>query len=99
MWRRRLFVWEETLHNELLVKLNIAFSGTEDTWVWGPENGRLFTVKSTYSLLASVAAEGMRFSLDKESVFQLIWQPSRGNCVWIKSLCVAPCSRGLCSYR
>ncbi|MCH94575.1 hypothetical protein A2U01_0015538, partial [Trifolium medium] len=40
--------------------------------VWGPENGRPFTVNSTYYLLAMVAAGGVRFSPDRERVFHLI---------------------------
>jgi hypothetical protein len=48
IWRRRLFVWEKALLDELLILLEtVVLSTTEDGWSWRPEEGGEFTVKST----------------------------------------------------
>jgi hypothetical protein len=54
-WRRRLFVWEETLLGELREVLpELHLSEEEDEWRWEREGSGVFSVKSAYLLLGSV---------------------------------------------
>ncbi|GAU33506.1 hypothetical protein TSUD_386510 [Trifolium subterraneum] len=75
VWRRRLFVWETNLLNELLMILNpITLSDAVDQWGWRPENGEEFSVKSTYSLVYDMLLTKGNISQDQESAFKAIWK-------------------------
>ncbi|KAK2446236.1 hypothetical protein QL285_017071 [Trifolium repens] len=55
-WRRRFFVWEEVLFEELKEVINgAAISVAADRWCWRPENDAEFTVKSAYSLVFNLS--------------------------------------------
>ncbi|MCI08983.1 putative non-LTR retroelement reverse transcriptase, partial [Trifolium medium] len=58
VWRRRLFVWECNLRDELMLILNpLILTDEEDIWEWNlGENGE-FTVKSTYELVSKLLVE------------------------------------------
>ncbi|MCH95961.1 hypothetical protein A2U01_0016944, partial [Trifolium medium] len=74
-WRRNLFVWEENIFNELLSLVNtVAFSNEIDVWAWGPENGGVFTVNSTYRFLDSMTDTDLQFSPTEEGVFRFLWK-------------------------
>jgi hypothetical protein len=48
-WRRRLFVWEENLLDQLKERINsVVLSHESDKWGWAPNNGGDYSVKSTY---------------------------------------------------
>lgn len=54
-WRRRFFVWEEHLSNNLLEDLEgIVWSNEEDVWEWKLAEGGVFTVKSMYNKLEGI---------------------------------------------
>jgi hypothetical protein len=46
-----------------------TFSSEIDVWGWGPENGEVFTVNSTYHFLDSMTYTGLQFSPTEEGVF------------------------------
>jgi hypothetical protein len=58
VWRRRLFVWEETLLEEIvgvLQEVNLTECG--DRWSWMHESNGEFSVKSTYTLVFNLMVE------------------------------------------
>ncbi|PNX87107.1 ribonuclease H, partial [Trifolium pratense] len=74
VWRRRLFVWENTLLDELLLMLNqISLSADDDQWVWRPEIGGCFSVKSTYNLVSNLLVIGTVLTPEEVAVFRVIW--------------------------
>ncbi|MCI03035.1 hypothetical protein A2U01_0024069, partial [Trifolium medium] len=74
LWRRRLFVWEEILFEELRERLpRVDLVIGEDEWHWGLEEGG-FTVKSAYLLLGRSSSPGRVFSASELRVFQNIWK-------------------------
>ncbi|MCH95518.1 DUF674 family protein, partial [Trifolium medium] len=46
----------------------------EDMWVWHPESGGFFKVKSAYSLLAGRVVIDVRLSSMEEKVFHNLWK-------------------------
>ncbi|KAL8482692.1 hypothetical protein ACS0TY_025650 [Phlomoides rotata] len=52
-WRRRLFVWEDNLINELkaLIDRFLSYSEEEDYWSWSPAHNGLYSVKSAYKAI------------------------------------------------
>ena len=73
-WRRRLFVWEENILNNLLGDLEVfvrAFE--EDKWRWrlGEE---VFTVNSLYGKLEEEGRDEIAVSEDEKYVFRNIWK-------------------------
>jgi hypothetical protein len=52
-WRRRFFVWEEELLEELKEVVNLFVQRAEpDRWGWRPGEDTIFTVNSTYLMLS-----------------------------------------------
>jgi hypothetical protein len=75
LWRRRLFVWEENLIEELLDFLpDLVLTGLEDEWRWGPGEGGLFSVHSVYTTLGTALAPPEQFSVQQLRVFERIWK-------------------------
>jgi hypothetical protein len=66
-WRRELFVWEEELVNELLVRLDGRVLGVRpDVWLWKPDKEGSFSVKSCYTLLQDLFhVEAPLFDVEK----------------------------------
>jgi hypothetical protein len=75
VWRRRLFVWETTLLDELNVLLGlVVLSLEEDGWGWRPEQGGDFTVKSTYDLVSNLITERNLIHQYQVLGFKAIWK-------------------------
>jgi hypothetical protein len=75
IWRRRLFVWEENVFEELKLILNEArISEGDDVWCWKPDKDLVFTVKSTYSLVANLHLPAGRETQWYLKIFQKIWK-------------------------
>jgi hypothetical protein len=88
IWRRNLFVWETTLLEELLLLLGpIVLSTERDDLGWRPEQGGVFSVKSTYTLVSNLLIERRMVTLDQELAFKVIWKcpvPSKvSGLVWM----------------
>jgi hypothetical protein len=87
-WRRRLFVWEMGLLDELLLVLSsVALSTEEDCWGWRPELGEDFTVKSAYNLVSGLMTDRVIVTVDVRTAFKAIWKcyaPSKvSGFVWL----------------
>ncbi|PNX79781.1 ribonuclease H, partial [Trifolium pratense] len=75
IWRRRLFVWEVTLLDELLLILNpITLSSVTDCWGWRPEKGEEFTVRSTYGLVLNLIIPRDAMPNEERLAFKAIWK-------------------------
>jgi hypothetical protein len=75
VWRRRLFVWETELLDELTILLDtVVLSTTADSWGWRPEEGGEFTVKSTYNTVVSNFIAISQVSLEQQIGFKAIWK-------------------------
>lgn len=74
-WRRELFVWErDLLHNLEVVLEEVVVGGGPDRWVWKPEVGGIFSVKSCYASLQKLdSSEGELSTVDKV-VFGDLWK-------------------------
>jgi hypothetical protein len=74
-WRRRFFVWEENLLEDLLLVINAAqISDRGDSWSWQPTNDALFTVKSAYHIVSNLSASPNLISQGHAKVFQSLWK-------------------------
>jgi hypothetical protein len=74
-WRRRLFEWEKALLNELLAIINLIQPNEEvDDWRWKEDEGGVFTVKSTYSLMASKLLMCRVLGDEQKFNFKAIWK-------------------------
>jgi hypothetical protein len=75
VWRRRLFVWETVLLDELLLFLRaVTLSQEVDGWGWRPEQGGEYTVKSTYEVVSSLIIDRRFVTVDLEMAFKWIWK-------------------------
>jgi hypothetical protein len=75
LWRRRLFVWEEGLCGEMLQIINqISLSDEDDRWCWRPGEDAVFSVKSTYSLVANLSDSVSYFPPWQSKIFAKIWK-------------------------
>lgn len=76
-WRRIPFTWEANLINNLLALLeDVVLGGEEDRWVWLPDEGGLFSVKSAYSILENIFLMDEGVGALEEGVFSLLWKSS-----------------------
>jgi hypothetical protein len=73
-WRRNPFHWEEDLVLRLQeIVERVVFTLEDDSWIWLPDDEGIFSVKSSYKLLAEkLLAEDVMES-DKLEVFDSIW--------------------------
>ncbi|PNX58539.1 F-box family protein [Trifolium pratense] len=75
VWRRRLFVWEANLLDELLMILNpTVLSSVADRWGWRPELGEEFSVKSTYVLVSNLIISRGVILNEEQSAYKAIWK-------------------------
>jgi hypothetical protein len=75
VWRRRLFVWETILVDELNVLLgSVVLSTKEDGRGWRPEQGGDFKVKYTYDLVTNLITERNLIHQDHELGFKVMWK-------------------------
>jgi hypothetical protein len=75
LWRRRFFIWEEELLDQLCALINpITLSDAGDRWGWIPEKGEDFTVSSTFSLISQFMETNLYVSLSYRPVFSAIWK-------------------------
>ncbi|XP_024640483.1 uncharacterized protein [Medicago truncatula] len=75
LWRRRLFVWEETLLHSLLGELDgFVRTNVEDRWRWRLDEVKDFKVKSLYVKLEKGEVGERVHSDDENIVFQNIWK-------------------------
>lgn len=74
-WRRRLFVWEETLLASLLCEMDgFLGSNEEDRWRWKLGEEEVYTVKSMYVKLEGREVEDGVHSEGEKRVFRHIWK-------------------------
>jgi hypothetical protein len=74
-WRRRLFVWERSLLENLVALIpRLALSDVEDAWRWVVEESGVFTVKSAYLLLGNVFPSVSSFNDQELRIFNNIWK-------------------------
>jgi hypothetical protein len=75
-WRRRFFEWEKLLFNDLLQLINTAALSIEeeDRWVWLPEGEAVFSVKSTYRIVAAFSAIDCAVAQCFMPIFTAIWK-------------------------
>jgi hypothetical protein len=74
-WRRRLFVWEENLLNELIESfLTLSLSDEVDAWKWRLEDDGNFSVCSTYVLLGSIFSPALELGVHELRVLNNIWK-------------------------
>jgi hypothetical protein len=74
-WRRRLFVWEETLKEELVgVLQSISLTAEEDKWSWTIDSNGGFSVKSTYIFVSDMLSEQENISKEQSAAFKGIWK-------------------------
>jgi hypothetical protein len=75
IWRRGLFVWEETLVNRLYALLNqVRLSDGPDTWWWKGDPDGVFSVKTAYSILFSLVSGEVDQVERVNPVFARIWK-------------------------
>jgi hypothetical protein len=74
-WRRRFFVWEEELLNNMMEVLHgHVWTEGVDKWVWRLEDGGSFTVKSAYNKLISLESHFEVMGEEEGRVFGQIWE-------------------------
>jgi hypothetical protein len=75
LWRRRFFVCEETVLEEMLEVINrVTLSNLPDKWGWKPENDADFTVKSVYNLVSILSSLDVLEVPWHAKVFAGIWK-------------------------
>jgi hypothetical protein len=74
-WRRRLFVWEETLLEELVEVLQpVMLTAEEDKWRWSIDSNGGFSVNSTYAFVSDLLAEQVNITKEQIAAFKGIWK-------------------------
>ncbi|KAK2418827.1 hypothetical protein QL285_040988 [Trifolium repens] len=74
IWRRRLFLWEEELVDQLVLMLReVRLTMESDKWVWNLEDAGVFSVKSSYQYLATETMNSDMVSVEEVRVFETIW--------------------------
>jgi hypothetical protein len=75
LWRRRLFVWEENVVEELKGVLNEAIVSAEvDCWSWRPDKNNIFTVSSTYKLITQLQHSPVQQTQWHAYIYQNLWK-------------------------
>jgi hypothetical protein len=75
IWRRRLFVWESGLVDELLLALRpIVLDSVEDGWGWRSEQGGEYSAKSAYGVVLNLMQDRTPIPIYRESAFKAIWK-------------------------
>jgi hypothetical protein len=75
IWRRRLFVWEETLVEEIVgVLREVNLTALEDRWCWIHDTNGEFSVKFTYAHVFNLMIERGSFSQAQASAFKAVWK-------------------------
>jgi hypothetical protein len=75
VWRRRLFVWETTLLEELTSMLNsVILSTVADGWGWKLEKEEGFSVKSSYDYVSRLLVDRNQVLREQETAFDVIWK-------------------------
>jgi hypothetical protein len=73
-WRRPLFAWEEALMIDFLASIQVVLTDGVDKWSWAREPNGIFSVKSTYGLLAELLMERGSRSREEMAVFRAVWK-------------------------
>jgi hypothetical protein len=74
-WRRRFFVWEERLMEELIAMIDhFVPLAVPDRWGWRPGEDAVFTVKSTYTLIADLSNFDVLKAQWHAGIFKAIWK-------------------------
>jgi hypothetical protein len=75
VWRRRMFAWEEELLTSLIEFLpTMVLVEEEDNWRWALDESGMFTVKSTYTFVASIFAPETLLDAQVMRVLDMIWK-------------------------
>jgi hypothetical protein len=76
-WRRRLFVWEENLVDQLKEALAlVVLSDDRDSWVWVPNNSGAFSVKYTYWSIINLFIPQDLIAINESQAFVSLWNCS-----------------------
>jgi hypothetical protein len=74
-WRRQPFLWERNLIDNLLALIGgVVLGRDEDSWVWLPEEGGKFSVRSSYRVLEEGVLLQEGLSVLEEEVFDNLWK-------------------------
>jgi len=74
-WRRNPFLWKINIIDNMLALLEgVVLGSEEDRWVWLPDEGGTFSVKSSYSVLEAITLLEEDTSTLEEGVFSLLWK-------------------------
>jgi hypothetical protein len=74
-WRRRLFVWEETLVEDLVESLHgINLTDLDEKWCWSPDPNGDFSIKSTYALVSDLLGDRGSLQNDLMLAFKAVWK-------------------------
>jgi hypothetical protein len=75
LWRRRFFVWEEDLVEELKISIgHILLMEEEDRWCWRPDQDAGFTVKSAYRHVSNLSGYVGPLFDSFGNLFEAIWK-------------------------
>jgi hypothetical protein len=75
VWRRKFFVWEEGILQELMDLLALVrMSDANDRWIWNPGNEDGFSVKSAYVFLDYSLNPRMPMPSLENFVFKFFWK-------------------------
>jgi hypothetical protein len=100
-WRRRFFVWEESLVQELEHSINqVVLTESVDKWVWAPNVEEGFSVKSLYVTLERILLPQNNLTHFECFAFNSIWKsavPSKVSALaWQLFLDRIPTKSNLC---
>jgi hypothetical protein len=75
VWRRQPFLWERNLIANLLTLLEGTLLGDEeDRWLWTPEEGGTFSVRSSYKVLEEIVLLEDDLNDFQEGIFDKLWK-------------------------
>jgi hypothetical protein len=101
LWRREFFVCEVDIFGELEQVINsMVIKEVDDRWVWRPDVGNGFSVKSLYESLDHILLPRNVVSSSEEFAFRTIWKsaaPSKVSALaWQVFLNRIPTKENLC---